>query len=100
MQEQSMTWLTTDESVVDAYENDKMCSYIFTVNGYYGLLNTIAYVSNKKNIKKAPVDLPVLMVSGKDDPVGGYGKDVEKLYDIYKKHFEDVTCKIYTGCRP
>lgn len=92
-------WLTTDESVVDAYENDKMCSYIFTVNGYYGLLNTIAYVSNKKNIKKAPVDLPVLMVSGKDDPVGGYGKDVEKLYDIYKKHFEDVTCKIYTGCR-
>lgn len=92
-------WLTTDESVVDDYENDRMCSYIFTVNGYYGLLNTIAYVSNKNNIKKTPVDLPVLMVSGGDDPVGGYGKDVRKLFTIYKNHFEDVECKIYSGCR-
>ncbi len=92
-------WLTTDNSIVDAYENDEKCSYIFTINGYYGLLNTIAYVSKFKNIQKTPIDLPILMVSGADDPVGGYGKDVKRLYNKLKKHFIDITLKLYKGCR-
>lgn len=95
----SHDWLTTDSDIVDAYENDEKCSYIFTINGYYGLLNTIAYVSDFDNIKKAPMELPVLMVSGEDDPVGGYGKDVKRLYNTFKKHFLDVTLKLYKGCR-
>ena len=92
-------WLTADASIVTAYESDSMCDYIFTTNGYMGLLNTIAYVKSKRNICKVPSDLPVLLASGMDDPVGNYGTDVKRLFDIYRKHFDDVELRLYEGCR-
>jgi alpha-beta hydrolase superfamily lysophospholipase len=30
-------------------------------------------------------NLPILLISGKDDPFGEYGKGVKKLGKIYKK---------------
>ena len=37
----------------------------------------------RKN-KDAPADLPVLLISGKDDPVGDMGRGVERLAKYYK----------------
>ena len=33
------------------------------------------------------------------DPVGEYGKAVERIYNKYKKHMDDVELKLYDGCR-
>ena len=50
-----------------------------------------------KNLRK---DLPVLIISGSDDPVGGYGKGVTAVYDRLKAAGQqDVTLKLYKGCR-
>ena len=32
-----------------------------------------------------PKDLPILLVSGDQDPVGGMGKGVQQAFDAYKK---------------
>ena len=39
---------------------------------------------NKDYIQKMPKNLPVLFVSGEDDPVGDFGKGVKKVADMFK----------------
>ena len=47
-------------------------------------------------MKRMKKDLPVLMVSGGDDPVGTYGDGVRKLADNYALvGMKDITTKIY-----
>lgn len=51
-------------------------------------------------MKKIPVELPVLLLAGKDDPVGDYGKTVEKLYREYLKYgMKKVEFKLYDNAR-
>ena len=37
-------------------------------------------------MKKIPTELPVLVVSGTEDPVGNYGEFVKNLVDVYKQN--------------
>ena len=89
-------WLTRDEAVVDAYLHNPLCTFTFTVNGYYHLFRGLQYAEDPANLNKIPKDLPVLIVSGGKDPVGNFGKDPVKVAEIYKQTgLKDVTCKIY-----
>ena len=92
-------WLTRNPDIVDNYVNDEKCSFLFTVNAYEGMLKIIRYVINDANIEKTPKELPLLIASGNADPVGEYGKAVERIYNKYKKHMDDVELKLYDGCR-
>ena len=50
-----------------------------------------------KNMRK---DLPVMLISGSEDPVGAYGKGVTKVYERLKSAgVNDVMLKLYNGCR-
>ena len=43
-----------------------------------------------------PYDLPVLLLSGEDDPVGGYGQMVIKAYEVMKDAgLVDINYKLY-----
>lgn len=96
----SNDWLTRDEAVVDKYNSDKYCTYVFTINGYQTLFDALRYIQDAKNIKKIPKELPVYVISGKDDPVGDYGKGVELVYESYKDAgLKDITMKLYDGAR-
>ena len=45
-------------------------------------------------------DLPVFFIAGKDDPVGSYGKGIEKSVAEFKKAgMTDVSMKLYPLCR-
>lgn len=89
-------WLSRDENNVDAYMKDPWCTYMFTVNGYYQMFSGIQKCQNPKNIDRIPKDLPVLFVSGAEDPVGESGKGVKKAYDSYvKAGILDVGIKLY-----
>lgn len=92
-------WLSRDEAVVDAYIDDKLCSHLFTINGYKGLFRTILFVEDKKNISLIPEKLPVLLASGEEDPVGNYAKDVIQVYKIYHNQIDDIELQIYANCR-
>ncbi len=44
--------------------------------------------------------MPVLLISGSDDPVGSYGKGVIKVYErLCRAGLSDVTLKLYDNCR-
>ena len=47
-----------------------------------------------------PKELPVLFVAGKEDPVGDYGKGVEKAYQSLKDTgMKNVQIKLYENDR-
>lgn len=81
----SFDWLTKEEEKVDKYIADPLCGFLFTVNGFQTLFELIYRVQKKANLRRMPKDLPILMVAGKDDPVGDYGKGVKKAYKSIKQ---------------
>lgn len=78
-------WLTRDEAVVAAYNENPYCKFSFTVNGYETLFGVIKYIQKQNNWEKTPKQLPILMIAGEEDPVGSYGKDVKKVYKKYQQ---------------
>lgn len=96
----SLAWLSVREDNVRAYEADEFCGIPFTVNGYKTLSNLVSGAQNQKNLDKMPKDLPILLISGAEDPVGHYGKDVEDLYHRFcKMGLTNVSKKIYPVLR-
>lgn len=96
----SNDWLTTDEAIVEKYSKEPSCTFIFTLNGFNNLVNTILYIKKKSNIEKVPKNLPILITSGEEDPVGNYGKDVKTLYQGLKDAgLKNTKLKLYEGCR-
>lgn len=93
-------WLSKDEDVVDAYRADPWCTYMFTLNGYYQMFSGMQTAHDPKMIGRTQKDLPILIVSGSDDPVGDFGKGVKKVRDMYRDlGFTDVKMKLYHGDR-
>lgn len=96
----SKEWLTKDAQIVDSYIANPQCSFLFTLNGYHNLFYSIKDCQNKKNIDRIPKDLPVFFVAGKDDPVGNFGKGVEKACEGFlKAGIKDVNIKLYKDDR-
>ncbi len=94
------SWLTKDVDIVKAYYNEPRCTYMFTVNGYKGLFEAVNFSCNPENAAKIPKKLPLFIVSGAQDPVGGLGKGVKDVYDMYKAaNIQDLTYKLYENDR-
>lgn len=93
-------WITSDHEIVVKYNQDPKCAYIFTLNGFYNLLDIIHYIQKSSNINKMPKDLPILLTSGQDDPVGDYGNSVKELQEkLIKAGIQHVDLKLYENCR-
>ena len=93
-------WLSKDEEVVNRYRVDPLCGFHFTVNGYRCLFELINRLFKKKNLEELPKDLPVLMVSGSEDPVGAYGEGVRKACESLRNAgMFHVELKMYAGDR-
>lgn len=93
-------WLSKNEESVDKYIEDPLCGFTFTANGFCGLADLILGLHKKSNIEKMPVTLPVLFVSGSDDPVGNYGEDVKKVYKSFlDEGMQKVEIKLYENDR-
>jgi len=93
-------WLTRDNAIVGQYINDPYSGYMCTASFYYDLIKLTGIASSSKAIKKVRRDLPILVISGTDDPVGNYGQGVAKYYSLLQKYgFVNSTCIMYEECR-
>jgi Lysophospholipase len=89
-------WLSRNEENVRLYLNDKWCGFNPTVSFYIDMMTGLGKVHDTSNMKKIPRNIPVLFIYGSDDPVGGYGKTVQKLASLYRKNgMTDVTVREY-----
>ena len=93
-------WLTRDADIVDNYISDFRISFIFTLNGFYNMFNGILRMNEQKGLANIPKDLPIIFISGGKDPVGNFGKDVTKAFNIYKNlNLSNISMKLYDDDR-
>lgn len=93
-------WLVTLPTEVNAYLADKDCGFLFTLSGYRELFSLIIRSQDSRLLTTIPTGLPLLFLSGKEDPVGEYGKGVMKAASSYRKAgVENVTVKLYENAR-
>ncbi|MDE6740224.1 MAG: lysophospholipase [Lachnospiraceae bacterium] len=89
-------WLSRNEDNVRRYIDDPMCGFIFTANGFQTLFRLIRNLHDVEKLKKMPRSLPVFFLAGADDPVGDYGRSVERVYKSFKElGMENVQMKLY-----
>lgn len=89
-------WLCRDEEVVDGYRKDPLCGFQFTVSAYRDFFSILTDLAMQKGFAHIPKELPVLLVSGAEDPVGGFSKGVYKVYrELRKIGLKDVQVRLY-----
>lgn len=93
-------WLSRDEKEVDKYIKDPFCGVLFTCGFFYDFIKGLKEIEDRHNLKKVPLDLPMYIISGDEDPVGKNGKGVLRLKNRYiNLGVKDVSCKLYEGGR-
>lgn len=93
-------WISKNEMNIQMYMNDSWCGGIASLEFFRDMFKGLKDIHKKKSMKKIRKDLPILFLSGSDDPVGGYGATLENLVSIYKENgVKDVELKLYEGCR-
>lgn len=78
-------WLSRDEQSVSNYIDDSMCGFVPTTSFFHELFYGIGAIHRQIVHPSIPHYLPILFVSGTDDPVGNYGKGVWRVAKQFKK---------------
>ncbi|MEX2463048.1 MAG: lysophospholipase [Balneolaceae bacterium] len=93
-------WLSRDPAMVDLYVDDPYCGFICSTSLYHQLLSGIRTIHTHSKFADHDHDIPILLVSGDQDPVSNRGKGVKKLEKTLKKEgVQDVTIHLYPGGR-
>ena len=89
-------WLSRDEKNVQKYIDDPLCGFVCKNSLYRDMMEGIRFIGSKENAAKMNRSTPVYFMSGAEDPVGDYGKGVEKAYKMFcDVGMKDVTIRLY-----
>lgn len=95
-----LAWLSRDAAARDAYAADPACGFTFSLGAYHELFRLIGMAQDRALVQGMPHDLPVLLASGTQDPVGGMGKAVPRVASLLSScGVTDVEQRLYPGAR-
>ena len=92
-------WLTSLPSVRMRYYNDPLCTFKFTASAMGDLVTLTKDANRKEWFTNMPKNIPILLVSGQDDPVGDFSEGVDKVYNKLLKAGVKCEMKIYENAR-
>lgn len=93
-------WLSLSEKNLEEYTTDPLRGEAMSIGLFRELLTGMSYTGNFKNIQKMNKEIPILLLSGDQDPVGGQTKGVKKVAKLFKKNnMKEVTVKYYENLR-
>ncbi|WP_010532169.1 alpha/beta hydrolase [Lentibacillus jeotgali] len=78
-------WLAGDQKTIQSYIDDPYCGFIPTAGFFKDLMNGLSTIHHQNNNRHIRSDLPMLIISGTEDPVGDYTKGVWKTAELYNK---------------
>ncbi|MBV7301488.1 alpha/beta hydrolase [Corynebacterium sp. TAE3-ERU2] len=95
----NVDWLCSDPAVVDSYRADPLCGFVPTNQFFADFLSAHRRVNTRATFSATPRDLPILVVSGAKDPVGGASgaTQVANRYDA--AGVDRVSAVVYPGKR-
>ncbi|MFJ4918995.1 alpha/beta fold hydrolase [Streptomyces sp. NPDC088725] len=93
-------WLSRDESQVDAYVVDERCGFPLSAGLALDWVRAIRKINDPRNLVRIPVDLPVHIAVGANDPCNLW---LTLLYELLEDFryigTEDLTWRSYPGAR-
>ncbi len=92
-------WLTRDEAERGKYYADRFCTFKFTLSAMGDLIRLMKNSNREAWFRSVPRDLPILLLSGEEDPVGNYGQGVRQVCDRLNKQGCDAQCILYPAAR-
>ena len=93
-------WLCADEAQLDAYLADPLCRENISAGLFWELLGSMRRTGSRFAYDGWDTDLPILLISGQDDPVGGAGKGVQTVYQyMTKTGMKNVAIHLLPGAR-
>lgn len=92
-------WLSRDDEVCDKYVADDLCGFTFTSSAFRDLFDGLGEIAGKDWAAKVR-NVPILLLAGKEDPVGAYGKGVTEVCEnLIKTGHTKVVLQLYEGGR-
>ena len=93
-------WLSHNEKNVATYVADPRCGFMFSAGGYAAVTKLTARACSLAWARRAPHDVPLLFVSGAEDPVGDNGRGVRAAAELARRAGQrHVDMRIYEGMR-
>ena len=83
-------WISSDEGSVNEYTKDPHCGFIVTSSLWLDLCNGLMMIFNKRYYSELNKDIPILIMSGKNDAASANSKLSIKLYKFLNKIFSNV----------
>ncbi|UFS58009.1 alpha/beta fold hydrolase [Subtercola endophyticus] len=93
-------WLTRDEAEVDLYVADPLSGFDLADDTVPQLFTAAVRLADPEALAGVRSELPILVISGQDDPLSGEGALVGALAQRYTAAgVSDVQLKVYPGAR-
>jgi alpha-beta hydrolase superfamily lysophospholipase len=93
-------WLCRDNAIVDGYIKSPLCGIPLTNSFYRNLFYGFRFIACRRNLMQIPAGKQVLIIAGKSDPSGFFGKAPLKISQLLTKFAKaKVEVKLYPECR-
>jgi alpha-beta hydrolase superfamily lysophospholipase len=93
-------WLSRDPAQVDAYIADPLCGAGSSLQLWSDFLIGVAAMQAPKMLASIRADVPMLLLSGSRDPVGGFGKGMPALAEqLRRAGIADVRLRMFHEAR-
>lgn len=94
------SWVVSDPAVVAAYDADERDGFVFTLNGFEVLFTLMTRAYRKTGWRVQNPQLPILFISGADDPCLISHKDFYKAVNFLRQRgYTDIESKLYPSMR-
>ena len=94
------SWICSDPQVVKDYSDSEYCGFTFTDDAYLALFDLMKRAYDVKHWKCTKPEMPVLFISGAEDPCMGNVRQFAKAVRAMRQAgYRDVRGKLYPGMR-
>ncbi|MDO6681000.1 MULTISPECIES: alpha/beta fold hydrolase [unclassified Oceanobacter] len=93
-------WLTRDANQRQQYRTDPLCGFDCSAGFWQNLFTALTNITRENALASIPPQLPVLLLSGDQDPVGQYGRGIRALdHALHRSGHDQISTLLYPGGR-
>lgn len=93
-------WLSPSSQAVNQYRNDPYIFDNFTAQAYADMFKGMLTNYDRKRLLALDKQIPLLLISGAEDPIGNQGHGVQALYENYcQLGYQDVSLSLLPKAR-
>ena len=93
-------WLCSDADTVRQYQQDPLCGYVFSNNGFLNLFQLLKGAYQPHGWRVTNPDLPIFLIAGAEDPVIQTKQKFEDLHRFLgQRGYRHLSAKLYESMR-